>query len=422
MNIENIYNKFEEIKNTNGSNVKKALLSKYKNDTDFVFVLEFLFNTYKKTGIATKKIEKNIKMEVTPINDLKALIDYVVNENTGTDYVIKVVQDFINKNKKHEIFLKELITKTYKCGLTSTTINKIIPNLIPTFGVMLASKVEDCNELYTQPEVIATTKLDGFRCVYISSHKKFYSRQGLEIEGLIELKKEMEQLPDGVYDGELLAVGDFKEAKDQYKATSKIASKKGEKTGLKLVLFDYIKNEQNFFDGIDPTPCYERKFNLIEIIKNNNCKLIENAEVLYFSSYKENKIIQLVNELTTRGEEGLMLNIANAPYECKRTKTLLKIKKFYTMDLRVIGFTEGNGDMKGMLGSLIVDYKGNKVNVGSGFNQAQRIEFWNNRDNLINRVIEVGYKEETNNEDGGLSLRFPTFKQLREIGKEVSYF
>lgn len=423
MNIAEIKRKFELIKNAQGSKAKQALLKEFASDQYFVKVLEFIYNPYKRSGIAEKKLAKEVQLNVLKmdtIKDLNELIYYLVKNNTGSDYVVAKVQNFIKNNIEHEEFLSQVVTKTYRCGLTSTTINKVIPNLIPTFGVMLATKIEDCGNL-SGIEVIGTKKLDGFRCTFIKSHNKFYSRQGIEIEGLVELQESFKDLPNGVYDGELLAEGEFKEAKDQYKATSKIARKKGEKRGLKFVCFDYIENEQDFFNGLCQTPCVYRKSRLEDIILKYKPEHVDYATVLYYGYYDKEKIDDLAMRLTDAGEEGLMINIANAPYECKRTKTLIKIKKFYTCDLEVIDYTEGKGEMAGMLGSLIVDYKGNRLNVGSGFSQLQRIEMWKNKEELIGRVVEVGYREETSNEDGGLSLRFPTFKQLREEGKEVSY-
>ena len=134
-------------------------------------------------------------------------------------------------------------------------------------------------------------------------------------------------------------------------------------------------------------------------------------------------IMKLLDEVTEQGEEGLMININSAPYECKRTKNLLKVKKMQTCDLRVIGFEEGEGKLKGTLGKIIVDYKGNEVGVGSGYSIEDRDYFWRNKEKLINRVIEIQYFEETTNQKNDkLSLRFPVYKKLREEGKEVSYY
>ena len=90
-------------------------------------------------------------------------------------------------------------------------------------------------------------------------------------------------------------------------------------------------------------------------------------------------------------------------------------------DLKIIGFEEGEGKYKGVLGNLICDYKGYQLGVGSGFDDGQRKEIWNNQEKYLNRIAEIQYFEETYNDKGGLSLRFPVFKCIRELGKEVSY-
>lgn len=116
-----------------------------------------------------------------------------------------------------------------------------------------------------------------------------------------------------------------------------------------------------------------------------------------------------------------MLN-KDAVYKCKRTTDLVKIKRFYTMDLPVIDVLEGEGRLKGTLGALIVQYNNNTVNVGSGFDDETRKLFWSKKESIIGRTVEVKYKEITKDKKTGLeSLQFPIFIRLREIGKCVSY-
>jgi DNA ligase-1 len=57
-------------------------------------------------------------------------------------------------------------------------------------------------------------------------------------------------------------------------------------------------------------------------------------------------------------------------------------------------------------------HKGYIVRVGSGFSIEQRKEFYQDPNKILGKIIEVQYFEETKNQDGGLSLRFPTFKYL----------
>ena len=113
--------------------------------------------------------------------------------------------------------------------------------------------------------------------------------------------------------------------------------------------------------------------------------------------------------------------VIHKPYEFKRSKVLQKLKVMSTCDLRVIGFEEGDGKLKGTLGKIICNYKGFDLGVGSGFSEAMRDEVWNNQDKYLGKISEIQYFEETNNDEGGLSLRFPVFKQWRFDKEEESY-
>ena len=116
-----------------------------------------------------------------------------------------------------------------------------------------------------------------------------------------------------------------------------------------------------------------------------------------------------------------MINLADEPYQFTRTNALLKVKVMQDADLLITGVQEGTGKYKGKLGSLIVDYKGTPVGVGSGLSDELREEIWDNQNNYIGRVAKIQYFEETHGEDGLPSIRFPVFIELREVEKEVSY-
>jgi len=49
----------------------------------------------------------------------------------------------------------------------------------------------------------------------------------------------------------------------------------------------------------------------------------------------------------------------------------------------------------------------------------QRQEFYKNPSNIMGKLINVQYFEETTNEKGGISLRFPTFKYLYEEDRDT---
>ena len=132
-------------------------------------------------------------------------------------------------------------------------------------------------------------------------------------------------------------------------------------------------------------------------------------------------ITKYLNEAIANNEEGIMININNAPYEFRRTNSLLKVKKMRDADLEIIGYEEGSNTNKGKLGAFLTRYKnGNVVKVGSGFTKELREEVWKDPDSYIGKVISVQYFEETENQSGGISLRFPVFLDFR-TDKQADY-
>ena len=72
-----------------------------------------------------------------------------------------------------------------------------------------------------------------------------------------------------------------------------------------------------------------------------------------------------------------------------------------------------------MLSQVYIMHKGYSVAVGSGFTQEQRIKYYNNPEDIIGKTITVQYFEETKNQEGGISLRFPTVKIVHGEKREM---
>ena len=424
--IHEIKENFYLIKNEGSIKKKQELLKDMMSNKAFARVLYFAFNDYIVTGLSSKKINKKLDerfylMENKWKNDIFLLLDYLTTNNTGRDEDIAVVQAFIRDNLEHKDFLVDLVTKNIKVGITATTINKVKPNFIPEFGVQLANSYD--LKYVDGKDFIITLKLDGSRMVVIKENDdvKCFSRQGKEITELIEIETEFEKMPNGVYDGELLAIGEFEDSKTQFKETMKRSRIKGEKTGLKFMIYDYICDINDFKNGKDNTRCIDRKNTVKRLINNiGELEFIQYLEPLYVGN-DITQITKYSDLVIKQGQEGIMINLCESPYETKRVNHLLKVKEFHTLDLRVIDKKEGTNRNKGKLGALVVDYKGFEVSVGSGYTDTLREELWNDED-IVGRVIEISYFEETCDKDGNLSLRFPVFIRVRELGKEVSYY
>lgn len=142
--------------------------------------------------------------------------------------------------------------------------------------------------------------------------------------------------------------------------------------------------------------------------------------VLYHGK-DQNKISELLEQMVREDKEGLMVNL-DVPYQCRRHNGILKVKRFYTMDLRILRCEEGSGRLAGTLGAFVLDYKGNEVKVGSGFTDEQRATFWQGKDDLPGLLCEVKYKEISSDKNTGAeSLQFPVFVSIRTDKTEVSF-
>ena len=424
-NLSELRQWFTAIKDTSKRSEKEALLEQAKENTLFYYTLQYLLDPNVVVGISAKKAAKTTCVEqIHPAHKWEQLIDiqfYLKAHNTGTDYDVAVLQDFLSRcDEDDREFIKEILIKSYRCGVDAKTANKVLgDDFVMDFQVMLAKKYFEEPDYVAGKEFTLTQKLDGVRCIAIKKGEsvEFYTRQGKRLYGLTEIEAQLKQSEsDFVLDGELLANGDGTSA-EQYGATTSILLADGEKLGLTYYVFDMLRTDEfeNQFSGI---PYSLRRKLLEEFAPAGDAVAV--LPVLYSGSDTA-KIKECLDAARAANQEGIMININNAPYHYGRTKDLLKVKVMQDCDLRIIGFEEGKGAFAGKLGAIIVDYKGHPLKVGSGYSVADREIIWEMQSELLGRVITVQYFEETVPKSGVPSLRFPVYLRLRESGKEPSY-
>jgi len=416
---------FKQIQETSSLNEKKAIISANKDNELFKKCLRFLLDGNITTGISSKKLTKKVKvyLDNTFDNTFEECMDYLKRNNTGLDVDIARIQHFINwQPEKYREFYRQMITKSYRIGADTKLVNKCIPGLIPTWEVQLGSSYEKL-KLKTGEWFSLSQKMNGNRASFYQG--KLISRQGKEFTGMQHIISDLEQLGVGwFYDGELIRknIDNLSDGENFRIGTGIINSDVATKEEIKFVIFDCFPENEVLTGQSSATYKIRRKMlnELRNIIKEKDLQNIEIVTMLYEGT-DQSEIMKWLDFAVDKGWEGLMLN-KDASYKCRRTTDLIKIKKFYTMDLPIIEVLEGDGRLKGTLGALVVQYKDNTVNVGSGFDDETRAKFWKNRDNLIGRIIEVKYKEISKDKKTGLeSLQFPIYIGLREKGKGISY-
>ena len=391
--------------------------------------LRFLLDGNIVTGINKKKIKKKVlpHSELAPYylsihSTFNDVMEYLKTNNTGKDEDIYEIQAFLLGHEDDREFYEQMITKRFRLGADEKLVNKCIPGLINTWDVQLGSSYEKL-KLKDGEWFSLSQKLNGNRASFY--HEKLISRQGKEFTGMQHIISDLKQLGMGwFYDGELIRknIDNLSDGENFRIGTGIINSDALNKNEIQFVIFDYFPESE--IEKGESTAKYKIRKNMLnklrEVIKEKNLQNIEVVTMIYEGT-EQSQIMKCLDYAIEQGWEGLMLN-KDAVYKCKRTTDLVKIKRFYTMDLPVIDVLEGEGRLKGTLGALIVQYNNNTVNVGSGFDDETRKLFWSKKESIIGRTVEVKYKEITKDKKTGLeSLQFPIFIRLREIGKCVSY-
>lgn len=419
---------------TTGRKEKESILSQYKDNENVKTIFQYVYDPYIILGLSKKSLIKQVPVVVERAPwDIIELLRYLSTHNTGRYADIAYAQAFINNNKEYKDLIMDIISKDLRTGVQPTTLNKIFgEGFIRSFGVQLAQRYFENPEKFLPQGTtfILSQKLDGIRCVLLkddNGNVEFFTRQGQPIEGLVELAEEAKFLSSGyVYDGELLLDKDVKESKDLYRETVKVVNSDGEKRGVVFNCFDSV-SYADFLKGFDGRPTYLRKNFIHKLLQSPAFHYIKEVPNLYMGM-DQTEITKWLDKVTSEGGEGVMINIADAPYECKRSRFLLKVKKFNTADVRVLSLEEGTGANKGRLGAVLVEFTGPDgkpytCKVGSGFEQSEREYFWKNPEELQGKIIEIKYFEISNNqENDDYSLRFPTFKSVRFDKDEISMY
>ena len=418
-NLSEVINIVKQLRETSGTNDKIVLLRRNCNNELLRKVLRYTYDTDLKYGVQKKSIV--MRTGESKWNSLFEMLDELAESNIN-DSLKRNVGRFINNLETEDE--KELVTKillkNLDVGLNVKNINKGMKGLIVSHDIMKGSSWDGS----LNSEVAVSLKLDGIRCSWLIKDGKAIAktRQNKIIQGMNELTKAIEEVfgeQDLFIDGELLATNEEGlSSEDLFKKTSAIVNSKGLKKDLTFVAFDIVSLE-DYNNKSNSTPFLKRREQLECYVGLKN-ELVKLAP-MYFITDSIDRIYEKLDEVVKDNCEGLMLNKINGFYEFKRTKQLLKVKKFNEGDVLVTDILEGEGRLEGTLGKVEVQfkYKGDIYtnNIGSGFSDEEREYYWEHKDELIGKVVTIKYFEITKNEQGGFGFRFPTWK-----GKEYIRF
>ena len=366
---------------------------------------------------------------------------------TGND--AKIAIETLSKqfdSEEWNLFLAPVLRRDLRAGVSEKTFNKICKGTkyeIPIFECQLATNCEGRPEMKGIKRL--EKKLDGVRVlIKVEIREKMdgpvvytesLSRNGKVFEnfGHIEnqlsdialqcyestqlnwLKKNKSPGVSFIFDGEVVGKS-FQELMRQARRKEDVQA-----DDSVFHIFDWLPYDA-FKGGSFIVPLESRMKELEKlrplIDTKPNLSLLDHITVDLDTDEGVKQFEKYASDMVADGFEGIMIKDLTSYYDCKRSTSWMKYKPVYDYDLKVIAVEEGNGKHAGRMGALICkgidDGKLINVNVGSGFTDDERQDYWNNRKEVIGQTAVVLADAITQNRDGTYSLRFPRFKTFRE--------
>lgn len=394
--------------------------------------LQFIYNPQITSGISAKKWDNVQLVNEQGAKDLNDLLTYLKVNNTGRNTDVEYVKSLCSGKSEEEVeLIKSIVTKDLQLGISVNSLSELYGNeFIGKFGVKKGMYYKDESDLRDR-EFILTQKLDGNRAlVFVSKFDnevfvEIKSPTGKKLNGFIEIENAFNQSCTDineplVFDGEIVLERDDEQLglSADFNKLSSICRTKGNKSGVKFVVFDMLL-QSSFTKGYSVLSYKYRISNLTFNISKMKLsypflhKYVHQIETLYRGS-DTSKINYYMKQMVNEGKEGLMIDFPEEKYYTKKSKSILKVKKYHTVDLEVTGVKEGKN--KGEAGAVSVVYKG-KENLVSVQLKDQKDTWLQNPNLIVGKIIEIKYVEET--VDG--NMRHANILRVREDKIEESY-
>lgn len=408
---------------TNSNSDKLEVLKTYTQYESVCKALNYTYDTYKQYGVTSANCKKNSDLMGHPntYGSLFTLLDDLNNRVCTGHTAIANVNRFVHENFIYKDLIFNIIDRNLKTRSTASMINKVKPGLIPTFDVALAKAFDE----KTQKKVdwndcwFVSRKLDGVRCLTVideNGEPKFFSRQGKEFLTLDNLKTDIKALglKNTVLDGEVCIVD--QNGNEDFAGIIKEIKRK-DHTIVKPYywMFDMLSME-DFNSKTSEVTFAQRITDLLYLSLGKGLTLIG---VLPQEICNDQIFSEMMAESKAGGWEGLMLR-KDSTYKGKRSNEILKVKQMFDDEYIVVDLendvhrviVDGAEVEELMLKNVIIEHKGNRVHVGSGFSHEQRRHYFANPNEILGKQITVQYFEESQSKSGEYSLRFPVIKAV----------
>jgi len=427
--MQSVIDILEQLEANNSRLFKEELLeSQVTNDLlKKVFVvagdpyLNFYVNKFKMPLATSRR-----RTDDTIVGDFIGFIKERLSTRALTGNAAKdaVIGEFTKMDERQQKWCQRILLKNLRCGVQSTTVNKVWPGAIVGFSVQLAETLETRYEdgkgiIICEPVMYPTwvePKLDGLRCVAVkhSGEVTMFTRNGTVLETLPRIKSLLEAAPwdEFILDGEVMG-------ETWNDSASVVMSHKKGKDDSKMIF--------HVFDALPFSDWHDQESHLdledrLELVKELVSKIGDPvvAQVQGRLIKDQEELLTAYLHDTDAGYEGIMVKDLVAPYLFKRSSNIRKMKPIATYEGVIVGHYEGRRGSKreGLWGGFeVVLPNGVVTRVAGGFTDKLKADINIDPDSWIGRIIEMEGQPDPLTGDGLTKdgkVRFPVYIRARD--------
>lgn len=323
--------------------------------------------------------------------------------------------------------VRRVILKDLKAGFEVSTVNKVIPGLIPSFAYMRCSLPKDAKlDKWPWAEgIFSQEKADGMFANFnrpTAGSSVLFSRQGsmFPMESFEDLAAEADAIfPAGTQThGELLVERDgVVLAREIGNGILNSVLKGGHGFAPNerpiYLVWDQVPLDIASSKGKHTVPYRDRFMTLVgqvhisDIIRTIDSRIVKSIEEAY-AHYAE---------LLGQGKEGTIIKNPGMAWKDGSSKEQVKLKLEVDVDLAIVGFVAGQGKNAATFGSLLCRTSCGGLEVAvSGMSDAMRAKIHAERDQVLGKILCVRANQvmKPSQANGLHSLFLPRFVEIRE--------
>jgi len=264
---------------------------------------------------------------------------------------------------------------------------------------MLAKKFEDEQRKVTYPAFVQP-KLDGIRCIAMINNGKasLWSRTRKQINSVPHVVAALENAFTGqtvVLDGELYN----HDYRHEFETIVSLVRQEEPKEGCEKVQY-------HIYDLVDTNMNFSERYSTLQ----NNLMACDALHLLETHKVDcDSDLADFFAKFQSEGYEGAMYR-ADAPYECKRSNSLLKMKSFSDSEFVIVDIIEGRGKLSGAAIMVCAMKSGETFNCKMEGSIDNLKIMLTNKNRVIGKLLTVRYQGLTS----GNVPRFPIGVAVRD--------